>query len=83
MLEIHDLSLGFGENKDVTPILDHVSLSIQENEIVAVVGESGRGKSVTAMSIMRLLRTPLAQYLGREILFHGEDLLISAATEVQ
>ncbi len=67
--------MGFGAKDRVTPILDKVSYSVGQNEILAVVGESGCGKSVTAMSIMRLLRTPPAQYLGGEILFHGEDML--------
>lgn len=75
MLEIRDLSLGFGEKKNVHAILDHVNFSVAENEIVAIVGESGCGKSITAMSVMRLLRTPPAQYLGGEILFRGEDIL--------
>lgn len=75
VLEIKGLSLGFGTKKKVTPILDKVSFSVGKNEILAVVGESGCGKSVTAMSIMRLLRTPPAQYLGGSIMFHNEDLL--------
>lgn len=75
LLEINNLSLGFGDKKNVTPILDRVSLSIAQNEIIAVVGESGCGKSVTAMSIMRLLRTPPAQYLEGTIRFQGKDLL--------
>jgi len=75
ILEIKDLSLGFGTAKNAVPILDKISLSIAEDEIVSVVGESGCGKSVTAMSVMRLLRTPPAVYMGGEILFHGDDLL--------
>lgn len=59
----------------MTPILDKVSFSVARNEILAVVGESGCGKSVTAMSVMRLLKTPPAQYLGGSILFHNQDLL--------
>lgn len=75
ILKIKDLSLGFGGTRLVTPILDKVSFSVTRNEILAVVGESGCGKSVTAMSIMRLLKTPPAQYLGGSIIFHNEDLL--------
>jgi oligopeptide/dipeptide ABC transporter ATP-binding protein len=75
ILRIKDLSMGFENRNGVTPILDRVNLSVHKNEIVAIVGESGCGKSVTAMSIMRLLKTPPAKYLEGEILFHGEDLL--------
>jgi len=75
ILEIKGLSLGFGTKKHVTPILDKVSFSVARNEILAVVGESGCGKSVTAMSIMRLLKTPPAQYLGGQIMFNNQDML--------
>lgn len=76
LLEIRDLSLGFtSRNGDVLPILNNVNLAINKNEIVAVVGESGCGKSVTAKSVMRLLKTPPAQYMGGQILFDNQDLL--------
>lgn len=75
ILQIKDLSMGFESRSRMTPILDRVSLSVHKNEIVAIVGESGCGKSVTAKSIMRLLKTPPAKYTDGEILFHGEDLL--------
>jgi peptide/nickel transport system ATP-binding protein/oligopeptide transport system ATP-binding protein len=83
ILEIKNLSLGFGRKTQVTPILDKVSFSIKKNEILAVVGESGCGKSVTAMSIMRLLRTPPAQYLGGSILFHDDNLLSMPAKQLR
>ena len=67
--------MGFANRSGITPILDHVNLTVNKNEIVAIVGESGCGKSVTAKSIMRLLKTPPAVYTGGEILFHGEDIL--------
>jgi len=83
ILEIKGLSLGFGTKKQVTPILDKVSFSVARNEILAVVGESGCGKSVTAMSIMRLLKTPPAQYMGGSILFHGQNLLALPAKQLR
>ncbi len=76
ILEVKDLCMGFSSHSGITPILDHVNLTLNKNEILAIVGESGCGKSVTAKSIMRLLRTPPAVYTGGEILFHGEDVLI-------
>lgn len=75
ILQIKDLSMGFESRSGVTPSLDHVNLTVHKNEIVAIVGESGCGKSVTAKSVMRLLPSPPAKYTGGEILFHGEDLL--------
>ena len=82
-LEVKGLSLGFGTKKFITPILDKVSFTVARNEILAIVGESGCGKSVTAMSIMRLLRTPPTQYLGGNILFNGQDLLTLSAKELR
>ena len=75
ILEVKDLCMGFSSHSGITPILDHVNLTLNKNEILAIVGESGCGKSVTAKSIMRLLKTPPAVYTGGEILFHGEDVL--------
>lgn len=51
ILQIKDLSMGFESRSGVTPILDHVNLTVHKNEIVAIVGESGCGKSVTANQI--------------------------------
>jgi len=57
------------------PAVDDVSFSINKGETLCMVGESGCGKSVTSLSIMRLVPTPLGRYVGGEILFDGEDLL--------
>ena len=75
LLEVRDLSLGFGANLSVPPVLDRVNLALHENETVVLLGESGCGKSVAAMSIMRLLRTPPAQYLGGSIRFRDTEML--------
>ena len=83
ILEIDNLSLGFGKKTKVSKILDRVSFSIQKNERLALVGESGCGKSITAMSVMRLLKTPPAQYLGGSINFHGKDLLRMTSKQLQ
>lgn len=83
VLEVRDLSLGFGSANHIVPILDRVNFSISKNEIVSIVGESGCGKSVTAMSIMRLLKTPPTQYLGGNILFYGQDLLAMNPKELR
>ena len=83
ILEIEDLSVGFGTGSNVAPILEKVGFSISKNEVVSVVGESGCGKSVTAMSIMRLLRTPPAVYLGGSIKFHDKDLLQMSPKELR
>ncbi len=55
--------------------MDGVSFNIDEGETLGLVGESGCGKSVTALSIMRLISSPPGKVVGGEILFRGKDLL--------
>lgn len=74
LLEIKNLQTHFHVGKRVVKAVDGISLSVRAGEMLAIVGESGCGKSVTAMSIMRLLPQPPAVYQG-EILFEGQDIL--------
>lgn len=75
ILEINHLSVRFpGNNGTFVKAVNNLSFSIGRMETVALVGESGCGKSVTAFSIMQLLRKP-AEIFSGEIIFEGEDLL--------
>src|SRR5688572_29871149 len=75
LLEIRDLSVAFETSRgEVRPVRE-VSMSVFPGQTLAIVGESGCGKSVTAMSILKLLPQPPAKYLGGQILYHGRDLL--------
>ena len=75
LLDIKDLSIAFNtERGQIRPVRD-VSVSIYPGQTVALVGESGCGKSVTALSILRLIPTPPGKVLGGQILFEGRDLL--------
>jgi oligopeptide/dipeptide ABC transporter ATP-binding protein len=75
LLEIKDLNIAFETNRgDVRPVRD-VSLSVFPGQTVALVGESGCGKSVTAMSVLRLIPSPPGKVLGGQVLFEGRDLL--------
>ncbi|MEY0427828.1 ATP-binding cassette domain-containing protein, partial [Providencia rettgeri] len=56
-------------------VVNDVSLQIEAGETLALVGGSGSGKSVTALSILRLLPSPPVEYLSGDIRFHGESLL--------
>jgi peptide/nickel transport system ATP-binding protein len=75
LLEIKNLKTHFKTDDGIAKAVDGVSYSIDKNETLGLVGESGCGKSVTALSIMRLIPQPPGIYAGGEILFDGKDLL--------
>ena len=75
LLEIKDLKMDFGKGADALRAVDGLSLTIGAGETVCLVGESGCGKSVTALSIAQLVPTPPANYVGGEILLNGRDVL--------
>jgi oligopeptide/dipeptide ABC transporter ATP-binding protein len=75
LLEVRDLRTSFLTSGGVVRAVDGVSWDIQEGETVALVGESGCGKSVSALSVMRLVAPPAGRIDSGEILFKGRDLL--------
>jgi peptide/nickel transport system ATP-binding protein len=75
LLEIKNLQLDFLAGKSSVRVVDDVSLTINAGETVCLVGESGCGKSVTALSVARLIPTPPARYAGGEIRVNGSDVL--------
>lgn len=75
LLEVDKLITSFDTERGMLRAVDQVSFSIPHGKTVGIVGESGCGKSVTAMSIVRLLPQPSGKVLGGEIRFKGEDLL--------
>jgi peptide/nickel transport system ATP-binding protein len=75
LLEVQDLKTHFFTRDGVVRAVDGVSFSIQPGETLALVGESGCGKSVTSLSIMRLIATPPGRVVGGSIRFDGRDLL--------
>jgi oligopeptide transport system ATP-binding protein len=75
LLEIQDLKTYFKVKHGYVRAVDGVSFAIKAGEKVAIVGESGCGKSVTALSIMRLVPQPPGEYAGGSIFFEEEDLL--------
>jgi len=77
LLEIRDLKLEFGTGDRAVRAVDGVSFTIRDGETVCLVGESGCGKSVTALSIARLVPTPPARYAGGEILLQGRDVWVT------
>jgi peptide/nickel transport system ATP-binding protein len=75
LLEIKNLQIDFVSNESVVRAVDGVSLSIASGETLCIVGESGCGKSATALSVARLLPSPPAKYSGGEILVEGQNVL--------
>ncbi|MEA2489707.1 MAG: oligopeptide transport system ATP-binding protein [Acidobacteriota bacterium] len=73
LLEVKNLRTSFGTSDGVVHAVDNVSFNVRRGEAIALVGESGCGKSVTAMSIMRLL-TPPGKITAGSISFKGKDL---------
>ena len=82
LLEIRDLKLDFVVNEASLRAVDGVSLHVGAGETVCLVGESGCGKSVTALSIARLVPTPPARYARGEILLNGRDVLRMSNAEL-
>lgn len=75
LLQIQDLRTQFSTSAGIVKAVDGVTYDVEEGEIVAVVGESGCGKSVTALSIMRLVAEPAGKIVGGKIMFEGRNLL--------
>ena len=74
LLEIQHLVTEFDTDEGVVRAIDDVSFTARAGETLGIVGESGCGKSVTALSIMRLLPQPMGKIVGGRILFNGRDL---------
>ena len=81
LLKGQDLKTFFFTSDGTVPAVDGISFEIHEGETVAIVGESGCGKSVTALSIMRLIAFP-GRIVGGQILFQGHDLVTLPESEL-
>jgi peptide/nickel transport system ATP-binding protein len=75
LLEVQDLVVEFSSRDGVARVLNGVSYHVSAGETLAVLGESGSGKSVTALTIMGLLDTPPARVAGGRVLYRGRDIL--------
>jgi oligopeptide transport system ATP-binding protein len=75
LLEVNHLKTYFFTRGGVVKAVDDVSFGIKRGETLGVVGESGCGKSVTALSVMRLVASPPGKIVGGEINFNGENIL--------
>jgi len=82
ILEVRDLKTYFFTDDGVVEAVDGVSFTIKRGEVLGLVGESGCGKSVASLSIMRLIDKP-GKIVGGEVIFKGEDLLKKTEEEMR
>ena len=83
LLEIRDLVTQFDTTTGIVQAVDGISYTVEEGETVAVVGESGCGKSVSALSVLRLIPNPPGRIVGGSIRFMGRDLLDLEEEEIR
>jgi oligopeptide/dipeptide ABC transporter ATP-binding protein len=83
VLDVRHLSTQFTTRSGVLRAVDDVSWDVRPGETVALVGESGCGKSVSALSIMRLVAEPAGRIVGGEVWFKGRDLLRLSEEEMR
>ena len=83
LLVLKDVKTSFFTKKGVVRAVDGVSFSISKGEVVGLVGESGCGKSITSLSIMRLVPQPAGKIVSGQILFKNEDLLKKSEDEMR
>jgi len=83
LLQVQNLHTQFMTSAGVVRAVDGVSYDVEEGETVALVGESGCGKSVSALSVMRLVAEPAGRIVSGKILFKGRDLLELSEVEMR
>jgi len=83
LLEVKDLKTYFYTDAGVGKAVDGVTFSLDRGKVLGIVGESGCGKSVTSLSIMRLVDPTTGRYEGGSILFDGQDILKLSEKEMR
>jgi peptide/nickel transport system ATP-binding protein len=83
ILEVDKLITSFETDRGLLRAVDQVSFTVREGKTLGIVGESGCGKSVTAMSIIRLLPQPSGKILGGQVRFKGHDLIRASDKDIR
>jgi oligopeptide/dipeptide ABC transporter ATP-binding protein len=83
ILSVKDIKTYFFTTQGVVKAVDGISFSIRRGEVVGLVGESGCGKSMASLSVMRRVPQPSGKTISGEILFHGQDLLKISEEEMR
>ena len=82
LLSVNNLSVHFSTGNGVVKAVDNISYELNAGETLGIVGESGCGKSVSALSLLRLIPNPPGKIVDGEILFEGRDLLKASKKEI-
>jgi oligopeptide/dipeptide ABC transporter ATP-binding protein len=83
LLEIRDLRLNFATFDGVSKVLAGVYLNMHRGDVLGLVGETGCGKTMTALSIPRLVPCPPGEIVSGEVLFEGQDVLVKTEEEMR
>jgi len=83
LLQVEDLRTYFYADRGVAKAVDGVSFTVSSGEVVAIVGESGCGKSVTALSILRLIPDPPGRIVSGRVIFKGQNLITMTDTAIE
>ena len=83
LLQVRDLRTSFFTDDGEVKAVDGVTYDVEEGETLGLVGESGCGKSVSALSLLRLIPSPPGKIIGGEVIFEGEDLLKVSEDEIR
>src|SRR5262245_61561792 len=75
LLQVKDLKTYFYTDEGIVKAVDGVTYDVQEGETLALVGESGCGKSISALSLLKLIPIPPGRIVSGEVLFDGEDIM--------
>ena len=83
LLDVRDLRTQFATQEGIVKAVDGVSFHLDEGEVLGLVGESGCGKSVSALSLMRLIPDPPGRIVGGQAFFEGQDLLSLSESQMR
>ena len=83
LLSVRNLTVDFATEEGLITAVDNVSFDLREGEILALVGESGCGKSATALALLRLIANPPGRIASGSVAFRGQDLLQADEAEIR
>lgn len=83
LLDIRDLNVEYRTQEGVVHAVEHLNLTLRKGETLGLVGETGAGKTTTALSVMQLVPDPPGKIVSGQIMFKGEDLLAKRLDEIK